>query len=168
MIRRDPTRATARVRAAGASRTPIHRDRKVKGQEGDNIGTAAALVRVNLPPGVLADLLIPLRTGTGLNERGHWTKQAARVEREKTAALRDLRYSGPAPTRAGLPMRCLLTRVTPENFADSDNVVAGLKSVRDAVAAWLGTGDAWDGPVTWDYDQQRGPWAVRVRIEEIP
>jgi hypothetical protein len=155
-ILRDPSRSTARVHAAGASKTPIHRDREVKRQERDKAA--------QLP----LDLLIPLRIGLGLNERGHWTKQAARVEREKRAALLVLQHSGPAPARAGLPMRCVLTRVTPSAFADSDNVIAGLKSVRDAVAEWLGTGDAWDGPVTWDYDQVRGEWGVRVRVEEVP
>lgn len=49
---------------------------------------------------------------------------------------------------------------------DDDNLAAAFKRVRDHVAAWLGTGDAPDAPVTWRYAQRRAKaYAVEVRVE---
>lgn len=48
---------------------------------------------------------------------------------------------------------------------DSDNVVASLKYVRDAVALLLGVDDGCDGPVVWEYDAEPdGPHGVRVEL----
>lgn len=119
------------------------------------------------PRTTLVDIVVPLRTTTGQNVREHWAVRSKRVAFERDRTGLALRYSGPPPTRAGLPMLCTLTRIGPR-LCDSDNLQGGLKAVRDEVGAWLGTGDAHDGPVTWDYKQERGAWGVRVTIQEIP
>lgn len=115
-----------------------------------------------------------LRTTTGLNAREHWRARSARVEREHNHvdAHLSMRFRGhmwgdPSAFRAHVgppPYVVTLTRVSPR-LADDDNAIAGLKGIRDRIADWLGTGDGPTSPVRWRYDQVRGPWAVRVRIE---
>ncbi|MCZ7635727.1 MAG: hypothetical protein M5U12_06595, partial [Verrucomicrobia bacterium] len=49
--------------------------------------------------------------------------------------------------------------------ADGDNLIAGCKHLRDAIAAWLGVDDA-DAQVAWEYAQiaTRGIEGVAVSI----
>ena len=120
--------------------------------------------------GRLLDLQVPLRTTTGLNAREHWRTRARRVAYEKALALAYLNQR-PKLRRdpADLPLLVTLTRSSPASkLPDDDNVVAGLKAVRDAIGEWLGCGDAPDAPVSWRYRAERGPWAVRITIEEVP
>lgn len=120
--------------------------------------------------GLLLQLSIPLRTTTGLNAREHFRVRARRVAAEKElvrlflSQRRKLRR-GPAD----LPLLVTLTRTSPASkLPDDDNLAGGLKAVRDAVGEWLGTGDAPDAPVSWRCRTERGPWAVQIRIEEVP
>lgn len=52
---------------------------------------------------------------------------------------------------------------------DDDNLRAGCKAVRDAIAAWFGLddGERW---IVWDYSQleTRGRVGLAVKIEAIP
>ena len=40
--------------------------------------------------------------------------------------------------------------------------IGALKGVRDQVAAWLGVDDRHKHIVRYAYEQERGPWAVRI------
>lgn len=116
----------------------------------------------------------PFRTTTGLNSREHWRARARRVqmERIRTASCLEKAARGCMPgDPSGFRKRCgsppfvvTLTRVCPR-ATDDDNVIAGFKAVRDETAHWLGTGDSPSAPVQWRYGQERGPFAVRIRIE---
>ena len=111
-------------------------------------------------------LWIPLRTKTGLNSREHWAVRAKRVQRERKATrwfwkTHDMwvleGYRG--------PLVVTMTRASPSTRpADMDNVVGGLKGVRDQIASQLGRDDG-DRMITWVYDTRKGAWGVDVFIE---
>jgi hypothetical protein len=108
-----------------------------------------------------------LRTTTGLNAREHWRARSRRVAFEKDVTREWLNRRRAPPS--GRKLLVTLTRVSPASkLPDDDNVVAGLKAVRDAVGEWLGCGDAPDAPVSWRYRAERGEWAVRITVEEVP
>lgn len=103
-------------------------------------------------------ITVPIRTGQGLNNRGHWRLADNRTKAEKQA-------TGWMLTREAkpqLPCSVILTRVAPSNGLDDDNLVGSLKAVRDAVATWLGVDDKDRQTVRYCYAQIRGPWGVRI------
>lgn len=106
---------------------------------------------------------IPIRTRTGLNAREHWAMRSQRVRRERQATR--LFWLKASPPRFYLPLVVTLIRVSPGNGADLDNVVGGLKGVRDQIAEQLGFDDG-DRGITWRYDQRKGPWGVVVALEQ--
>ncbi|MGC4117002.1 MAG: hypothetical protein QM765_21050 [Myxococcales bacterium] len=122
-------------------------------------------------------LITTFRTTTGLNHREHHMARMRRVAAEHqrvdgvlSRAFPGAMYGSPDAFRAAVgapPFTVTLTRVSPR-LADDDNVVGGLKNVRDRVATWLGTGDGPKAPVRWLYQQEQGPFAVRIRIEGGP
>lgn len=64
------------------------------------------------------------------------------------------------------PLPCVvsLTRLSPSNGLDDDNLPGSMKGVRDQIAAWLGVDDR-SKLVTWRYDQRRSQgWSVEVAI----
>lgn len=97
----------------------------------------------------------------------------AKASRNKTAR----KYVGDALMIAGWPRELpagrkftVTFRVEQRlgSFPDSDNLIASLKSCRDAVAAWLGTTDSTRGPITWRYRSCRGPGdRVVMVLEEV-
>lgn len=104
-------------------------------------------------------ILIPLRLGSGLNDRGHWRVKASKVKAEREAvgwALRAVRVR-PQP-----PLVVTLTRIAPSNGLDDDNLRGALKAVRDEVASWLGVDDKRADLVLYSYRQKRGPWGVEI------
>lgn len=103
-------------------------------------------------------VLVPLRTGRGLNSREHWAARSRRVKAEREA----VGWMLPA-RRMPVPCTVLLTRQAPSAGLDLDNLQGSLKAIRDAVAEWLGVDDR-DARVTWMYGQRRGEWAVEVQI----
>ena len=111
---------------------------------------------------------VPIRTKTGLNSREHWGARSKRVERERKATHlffnRALLAHHPLPKR---PWTITLIRVSPGQRADLDNVVGGLKGIRDQVAAELGFDDGDQRAATWIYDQEKGPCGVRISVESI-
>lgn len=120
--------------------------------------------------------MAPFRTTTGLNVREHFMARKRRVDRERARTATELWLAaGPRGVLPGDPSRfrervgpgpyvVTLTRISPR-LADDDNAIGALKSIRDEIAKWLGTGDGPDAPVTWKYLQDRGLAGVRVRIE---
>jgi len=106
---------------------------------------------------------IPLRTARGMNSREHHFTRYARARKEKEAVGWYLRMQQKPAT----PLVVLLTRIAPSEGLDSDNLVGALKSVRDAVADWLGVDDKHQHIVRYEYLQERGPdWAVRIEWKE--
>jgi hypothetical protein len=110
---------------------------------------------------VMIEVSLPLRTRSVLNAREHWTKRAKRAQ-EQRAVVR-MRLAGVREWPPQLPANVTLTRVGPQAL-DGDNLQGALKAVRDGVADALGVDDGSD-EVTWSYDQQRGSYEVRVRVE---
>lgn len=104
------------------------------------------------------EVSLPLRTRSTLNAREHWRERAART-REQRAVVR-MRLG---TVRLPLPAKVTLTRVGPRAL-DGDNLQGALKAVRDGVSDALGVDDGSDA-VTWIYGQERGGYAVRIRVE---
>lgn len=111
---------------------------------------------------------IPLRTKTGLNSREHWAARQKRVKAERAAVAYGFLMSRDALwIKTGvLCFSVTLTRIGPR-FADDDNVIGGLKAVRDAIAENLGVDDGDRERIRFRYEQERGPWGVRIEIESV-
>lgn len=107
---------------------------------------------------------IPMRTVPGMNVREHWRTRTARVKAEKECVAWELVNLERPP----VPCSCLLMRVAPSRGLDDDNLAGALKSVRDAVAAWIGIDDGLRDVVRYEYSQIRGPWAVRIEFGPPP
>ena len=107
-------------------------------------------------------ILIPLRTGRGLNARENWRARARRVKAEREATWWALRAK-PWPA---LPCTVRLTRCAPSNGMDDDGIVGALKAVRDQVAEWLGVDDKDTARVRYVYAQCRAAWGVRIEFGE--
>lgn len=106
---------------------------------------------------------VPLRTVAGLNAREHHMVRARRVKKERHAIAWAL--NGKPMPPATMPVVVLLTRMSPGNGLDNDNLQGALKAVRDQVADWLKRDDA-DPSITWQYAQRRAPWGVEVMVFE--
>lgn len=108
----------------------------------------------------------PFRTKTGLNAREHWAIKAKRVKRERQAT----RFFWKTHRMSVLegftgPLRITLERHSPSSRpADLDNVVGGLKAVRDQLCEQIGRDDG-DPTILWRYTQQKGPWGVKILLE---
>jgi len=110
----------------------------------------------------------PMRTTTGQNARACWQVRArrAKVERANTGFfLRSLAGEEMLSLWNSLPLVVTLTRTGPRQ-CDDDNLVGGLKHVRDGVADFLGVDDGNTRRVTWKYAQKRGQWGVEVKFQK--
>lgn len=109
------------------------------------------------------EFLVPIRTANGLNARLHHMARARKVKAEREAVgWLTKRYPAPAER----PLIVTLTRVGPSNGLDDDNLRGSLKSIRDAIAQWLGVDDRHARIVQYCYLQARDrDWGVRVRVE---
>lgn len=114
-------------------------------------------------------LIIPMRTQRGMNTSEHHFVRHRRVKREKETVGWELqRYAG-KHGRPAIPCSVLLTRMAPSDGLDDDNLVGSLKSVRDAIADWLGVNDKDRMTVRYLYSQQWAPkWGVRIEFGEPP
>lgn len=113
----------------------------------------------------MVDVPIPgLRLGRGMNAREHYMARSRRVNREKQIVTFVLRGTVARDMMAMAPLAVTITRIAPSSGLDDDNAVSSAKAVRDAIAAMLGIDDR-DERVDWLVRQERGPWAVRIRIE---
>lgn len=104
-------------------------------------------------------ILVPIRTTTGQNAREHFRVKAKRVKAERTATAAAL-YGKPKPP---IPCSVRLVRVGPRS-CDDDNLIGGLKAIRDEVAKWLGVDDRHRNQVRYVYEQKRGPWGVEIEF----
>jgi hypothetical protein len=105
-----------------------------------------------------------LRLRTGLNFREHPLGRSSRVKREHE--LTRLFMLGKAHWAAwremSRPLVVTITRFGP-NRVDDDNLAAGCKAVRDAVARVLGIDDG-DPQIAWLYKQEKARYKVAVDI----
>ena len=124
------------------------------------------------------ELLVGLRLGTGQNDRRCWQAFSRDAKRERAAVwtalwlhFRGVMPGDPSDFRAAVgkgPWLVTVSRISPGPGVDAhDNLPAAAKHVVDEVAAWLGIDDR-SPLVTWRYAQERGPWGVRLRIEDRP
>lgn len=104
-------------------------------------------------------ILLPIRTVAGLNAREHHMARARRVREEREATGWALKgHEKPAT-----PCAVTLTRISPAHvMPDDDQVVGALKGIRDAVAEWLDVDDREKAVVRYAYEQEKGPWGVRI------
>ncbi len=106
-----------------------------------------------------------LRTVNELNAHEHWRRRYKRSQEQKLRVLVALRRTVIGEMMLGAPLDVTLTRIAPSSGLDpGDNLPSSQKFVRDQIAEMLGIDDR-DPRVRWLYAQERGPWAVRVRIE---
>jgi hypothetical protein len=98
-----------------------------------------------------------------VNDRQNWHTRARRARRQHEA-VRDALVALRVP--AGPRWVVTITRESPGS-PDDDNVTGSAKHIRDAVGAWLGTGDAPTAPVRWVTRHVRRPrgHAVIVTVE---
>jgi len=110
---------------------------------------------------------IPLRTGRGGNNREHWAMAHRRNLQEQEAVAWYLHRASRKPPKP--PVDVVLVRITPSaKGVDSDNLVASMKSVRDAVAKWFGVDDADEGAVRYECRQELGAaWGVRIEVHRF-
>jgi hypothetical protein len=122
----------------------------------------------------IVDVVIPVRTVTGMNVREHPMARSRRVKNEKLATTTALIACG-APTHERL-VRVLFVRVSPV-LCDDDAIPPACKAIRDAVAKAFGVSDGPGKGITWTYDQakgrratkaQQGEHLVRLTIETEP
>lgn len=99
-------------------------------------------------------------TRGGMNAREHHHARARRVKGERAV----IGWSLAAKPRPVTPLRVTLTRIAPSSGLDDDNLASALKSVRDAFAEWIGVDDKLRDVVRYAYEQERGPWAVRIEV----
>lgn len=101
-----------------------------------------------------------LQTRGGMNAREHHQARARRVRAERSTVGWFLRGQ-PKPA---LPCVVTLTRIAPSSGLDDDNLASACKSIRDAFAEWVGVDDKRRDVVRYAYEQERGPWGVRVEV----
>lgn len=141
---------------------------------GNRAGAAACARAIALPAHQRQDgaepvsVTIPhLRVESAPNRRGHWSlHEPLRRHQRAQIAL----FLGRLPCLPRTPVSVRLVRVYAGHgkAIDDDNLSAGLKACRDAVAELYGVSDAPGGPITWAVAQERGgATAVRVEVEPV-
>lgn len=108
-------------------------------------------------------ILVPIKTGRGMNSREHWRARSKRVKAEREAVA--LLLNG--KEKPQLPCIVTLTRLAPSNGLDDDNLAGSLKAVRDQVAQWLGVDDKRREIVRYEYEQRRAPWGVEIGYRRL-
>lgn len=110
------------------------------------------------------EIVVPIRTVTESNTKGHWRTKARRAKDQRTTMrlVLDANFSVPP-----LPVTVTFTRLGSGRYVDDDNLPSCSKHLRDSIAEWLGIDDG--GPhATWKYAQERtaqGVFGVKIRIE---
>lgn len=107
----------------------------------------------------------------GPNARGHWSLRAKKVAHERHTVAwvlspkkDELRQMVATQSLTGGRVRVVLVRVGRK--VDSDNLQGRCKAVRDEVAAVLGVDDGDERVVKYEYQQERGPSALKIEFWE--
>jgi transcriptional regulator GlxA family with amidase domain len=112
----------------------------------------------------MIEFSFPVRTLSLANQREHWAVRAERgnVEKRKVqVAFRNALKATPIKP----VLRIVLTRVGPKRL-DPDNLCGALKAIQDQVAAQLRIDDG-SLLLKWEYEQEQGEYAVKVRVEGV-
>lgn len=104
-----------------------------------------------------------LRLGRGGNDRLHWRAKVRQKNAEREAVAWQLAMEKPA--KPSVPCIVTITRMSPGNGIDDDNLVSCAKAVRDQIAEWIGVDDRDSERVRYVVKQERGPWSVRIQFE---
>jgi crossover junction endodeoxyribonuclease RusA len=110
----------------------------------------------------IIEAILPIRTVSEANMREHWGAKAKRAKEQRRIARWTLAGSCRGMKKAKR-ITITLTRVGVRNL-DSDNLARSMKAVRDGIADALGIDDG-DARLTWFYRQERGEYAVKVKID---
>jgi hypothetical protein len=94
--------------------------------------------------------------------REHWRNRQRRAK-DHHLIVRAMLWPH-TPWRIDKPVVVTITRIGPRKL-DDDNLAGSGKHVRDAVASCFDRDDA-DTFFAWQYEQQKGDYGVRIRIEE--
>ena len=110
---------------------------------------------------------LPLAVVSRANRRDHWSAVARRSAAEREAVVSTIRLIGLHRGAVGclrLPLRVRMVSLYKGRPMDGDNLAGAFKSVRDALAAWLGVDDG-DPAVEWFCSQEKARRAAcRVEI----
>ncbi len=116
-------------------------------------------------------LLLRMKLPSVANLREHWATRAKRTKAQRqrvalaylTAPIheRDLVRGS---LHGGSQLQVLMTRIAPRKL-DTDNLASAFKGPRDQIAEQLGINDG-SPQVLWLYAQERGPYGVRIEIQE--
>lgn len=106
---------------------------------------------------------IPLEVRSENKIRGrHWGSTHGAKKLELNAVWMSWREKF-GTRKPALPAAVRLTRVSPRTL-DDDNVVGGMKAIRDLVTRVLGLSNDDDPRVRWRVEQDRGKPAVRIEV----
>lgn len=110
----------------------------------------------------------PLRLVTLSNAKGHWRTRHERAKTQRNYAAKMTNASRQCGARfPNPPYRITITRIGKRNL-DSDNLQGSAKHIRDGIADALQISDGDESAATWIVLQEKGDYAVRVRIEGQP
>jgi hypothetical protein len=114
------------------------------------------------------DAMLPLRPINAMNVREHWSKRAARAQKQRRDTYYGLLSIKPSPQPPGR-LEVTMTRLYPPTGRpmDSDGIAASFKAIRDGIADWLGIDDG-SARVEWKYRQEKHAiFAIRVQINDL-
>lgn len=112
---------------------------------------------------------LPIRTASEANSNEHWTKKAKRHRLQKHKIKAILLSERPPIT---IPCNVVLTRISPRELDEHDNLRSSMKYIVDAISEYLipgkAVGRADDSKqITWEYKQEKGlvrEYAVTIEI----
>lgn len=108
------------------------------------------------------EVLVPIRAVSVANTREHWAAKAERAKKHRMSTHLSLRAEAMLKGTTG-PLKVTITRIGKRTL-DGDNLQSACKACRDGVSDWLGRDDG-DPLIDWQYAQEKGDYAVRVRVE---
>lgn len=96
------------------------------------------------------------------NLRCHWSVRYRRFRAQKA----QVKLSWPRRLSVKFPIVVTLVRIGPRRL-DSDNLAGAGKGCRDQIAELLGVDDGDESKVRWAYEQEKGPYGLRIEIHEL-
>ena len=108
-------------------------------------------------------LTLSCRVKSEANSRDHWTVKRRRAEIQSDALYLALAGSGLTSHQPPLPVVVTWRRIGWQEM-DDDNLRSAFKSLRDAIAKWLGCDDGDRAAVEWRYEDVPGEPGVVVTV----
>jgi len=110
-------------------------------------------------------LMLPIKTISEQNWRGHWAVKARRAKQQRRSAyLLALSIRKLMPKTGKITVK--LTRIG-SRLLDTDGLSSSQKAVRDGIADALQEDDSPGSRIVWEYGQEKGPrgqYAVRMEV----